>query len=107
MNNNKVQNPKTETQSGTQMNDKDVLNDILITEKNMSNNYSIALNEASNDHLYKDFLTIFQETQEAQRQLFNLLFKKGWYTLEKADTNKISEKYQEYSNMVFEMKQGG
>ena len=42
----------------------------------MSNNYSIALNEMSNDYLYKDLLTIFEETQNTQRRLFNLLFKK-------------------------------
>jgi spore coat protein CotF len=102
-----VQNPKVEVSSGPDLNDKDILNDILITEKNMSNNYSIALNEMSNDYLYKDLLTIFEETQNTQRRLFNLLFKKGWYTLEKADTNKMSQKHQEYSGMLSEMQQGG
>ena len=33
MNNNMVQNPKVEVSSGPDLNDKDILNDILITEK--------------------------------------------------------------------------
>ncbi len=105
--NNKVQNPKTEIPSNHQINDKDILNDILSSEKNMSNNYSVALNEMSNEPLYHDILTVFLETKTAQRRLFNLLFKHGWYTLERADVNKINEKYQEYINMISEIKEGG
>lgn len=102
--NNTVQNPKVEVPSGTQMNDKDILTDILITEKNMSDNYSIALNEMSNEYLYKELFTIFEETKKAQRRIFNLLFQKGWYALERADANKINQKYQEYNALLGEMK---
>ena len=49
----KIENKKKEVSKGKEMNDKDILNDILEYEKNMSNNYSIALNEMSNKVLYK------------------------------------------------------
>ena len=58
----------------------------------MSNNYSIALNEASNDELYEDFFSIFEDTKDMSRDIYNLMFKNGWYTLEKAEENKIQEK---------------
>ncbi|MDD4036414.1 MAG: spore coat protein [Bacilli bacterium] len=103
MNNNMVQNPKTEVPSIPDLNDRDILNDILTTEKNMSNNYSIVLNEASNDFLYNELFKIYQETQSAQRELFNLLFRKGWYALERADANKINSKYQEYLTLQQEI----
>lgn len=103
MNNNMVQNPKTDVPSTPNINDKDILNDILTTEKNMSNNYSTVLNEISNSSLYNELFKIYQETQETQRELFNLLFKKGWYALEKADVNKINNKYQEYLNLQQEL----
>ena len=50
--NNKVQNPKIELDSSIEMNDENYLNDILETEKNMSVNFTYALNEASNETLF-------------------------------------------------------
>ena len=91
--NEKIQNPKTEVPTSKEMNDKDYLNAILETEKNMSVNLCIALNEASCHQLYRDLYTVFEDIKQAQRNLFELAFKKGWYTLEKETPNKIAEKY--------------
>lgn len=92
MKENKICNIKVEVPSGIEMNDKDYLNSVLELEKNMSNNYSIALNEASNDDLYEDYFSLFEDTKDMARDLYNLSFKNGWYTLEKAEDNKIQEK---------------
>lgn len=91
MNNNKVQNPKTEVPTSSNMNDKDFLNDMLETEKNMSVNFTYALNEASNEELFKKIYDMFERIKQSQRDLFELAFKKGWYTLEKAENTKIIE----------------
>lgn len=93
MNNNKVQNQKTEVPQTSEMNDKDFLNDILETEKNMSVNFTYALNEASNEELFETIYNMFQNIKQAQRNIFELAFRKGWYSLEKADVNKINEEY--------------
>ena len=92
MKENKICNIKVEVPSGLEMNDKDYLNSILELEKNMSNNYSIALNEASNDDLYEDYFAFFEDTKDMARDIYNLMFKNGWYTLEKAEDTKIQEK---------------
>lgn len=89
--NNKIQNEKTEVPSTIEMNDENYLNDILETEKNMSVNYTYALNEASNEILFNKLYEMFKQIKDAQRNLFELNFRKGWYTLEKADENKINE----------------
>ena len=89
--NNKVQNPKIELDSSIEMNDENYLNDILETEKNMSVNFTYALNEASNETLFNEIYEMFKQIKEAQRNLFELSFRKGFYTLEKAETNKINE----------------
>lgn len=102
--NNKVQNPKTEVPANSDMNDRDFLNDILESEKNMSVNYTYALNEASNEELFKRIYDMFIHIKETQRNLFELSFKKGWYTLEKAEENKISEEINTLSNMFNEIK---
>lgn len=91
--NNKVQNPKIELDSSIEMNDENYLNDILETEKNMSVNFTYALNEASNETLFNEIYEMFKQIKEAQRNLFELSFRKGFYTLEKAETYKINEEY--------------
>ncbi|RDI41420.1 spore coat protein [Falsibacillus pallidus] len=84
-----------------QMNDRDLINDVLAMEKYMTASYCTALNEASHDALYQDLLAIFTETQNAQRQLFNTMYQKGWYKLDQAELQKLqqsSQKHQSYSS---------
>lgn len=100
-NSNIVSNPETTIPKTPEMNDSDYLNDILSTEKGLSSNYVMVMNEASNDDLFEEIGNICQDTKDCARDLFNLQFAKGWYRLEKADTNKIntiSQEYQQKSN---------
>lgn len=101
--NNKIQNPKIELDSSIEMNDENYLNDILETEKNMSVNFTYALNEASNETLFNEIYEMFKQIKEAQRNLFELSFRKGFYTLEKAEINKINEEYNTLLNKFNEI----
>lgn len=92
----KVQNPKTQVPKTPQMNERDFLNDLLTTEKYMTTSYSMALHEASHQGLYNDMMNIFTETQNCQRGLYNLMFKKGWYAVEAADQQKLQQTYQQF-----------
>jgi spore coat protein CotF len=96
MNQNQIQNPETQVPKTPQMNDRDFLNDMLTTEKYMTSAYSIFLHEASHQQLYQDMMNIFTETQNCQRELYNLMFKKGWYKLEAADPQKLQQSYQQF-----------
>jgi spore coat protein CotF len=100
MNNNTVKNPKQQVPETIDLNDEDYLNCILDKEKNMSNNYSTVLNEISNNYLYKELFSIYKETKEMQRELFNMAFKKGWYELENAEQQKINEKYNTFDQKL-------
>ena len=44
------------------------------------------------------------KNKETIRQLYNLMFRKGWYTVEKAETNKVNQKFQtlnqEYNTLI-------
>lgn len=97
VNNNKITNPKTETPTGITMNDKDYLTCLLTILKELSKNYCQAMTEASNEHLYKSYLSIFSEISTLQRETYELMFQNGWYQLESADTTKIVEKYNNLS----------
>ena len=86
----KIQNEKIAVENTNELNDLDLLNDILENEKNTSNNYSIALNEMSNNKLYKEIFELFKDTKELAREAYNIAFQKGWYTLETAEESKIN-----------------
>ena len=93
MNNNKICNPKTEVPTGTELNDKDYLNSVLSSLKEMEKNYATVLTEASNEYLFGKYENMFNDIKNLQRDVYELAFKNGWYTLEKAEDNKITEKY--------------
>jgi spore coat protein CotF len=95
---NKIQNPNTQVPKTPQMNERDFLNDLLATEKYMTDAYCKALNEASHEALYKDLQLIFNETQDCQRNIYNIMFKHGWYKLEAEDQQKLQQAYQQFYN---------
>ena len=94
MNNNQISNPKKEVQKGMSLNEKDYMNELLSCLKEMSKNYTVAMTEASNEVLYNKYNNIFNEISRLQREVYELMFKNGWYTLEKVEMQKISEKAQ-------------
>ena len=91
--NNQIQNQKTEVPRGVKLNDKDYLNSLLSSLKEIVKNYSVVLTEASNENLYNNYKTMFDKYINLQREVFELAFKKGWYVLETAEVNKVSNKY--------------
>lgn len=103
MNNNKVSNPKVEVPSTINMNDRDYTDNLLEELKNMSNNYSIALNEMSCDKLYEIIFEQFEDTKDMAREVYNAMFERGWYSLEKAEATKIKQAYNEYSAKLGEL----
>ena len=93
MNNNQISNPKTATPTGLTMNDKDYITSILTCLKEMTKNYTTSMTEASNESLHKSFHSIFEELMKLQREVYELMFRKGWYAQELAEQQKITDKY--------------
>ena len=71
------------------MDEKYCLFDILESEKNMGVNMAIALNEASNDTLYKKLFKMFESISESSKRLFTIAYNNNWYKLENAEEIKI------------------
>lgn len=92
MNNNKISNQKTKVPNTLEMNDKDYITIIFSIEKQIVKDFAVALTEVSNTDLYNDYYDMFDEVSDMQRQIYNLMFKKGWYCLEKAEESKIIQK---------------
>lgn len=101
--NNQISNPKVEVTTGMNLNDKDYMNSALSCLKEMVKNYAIALTETSNESLFNKYKVVFDNVCGLQREAYELMFQRGWYTLEKAETMKIGNKYnnllQEYQDL--------
>ncbi len=98
--NNKISNVKIEVPQTKEMNDKDYLASILSLEKAMVKDYAVSITEASNLGLYDSYYEMLGDVSKIQREIFNLMFRKGWYALEMAEENKISEKLTNLSEEV-------
>ena len=101
--NNQIANTKVEVAKGMTLNEKDYLTCLNSTLKELSKGYVTAMTEASNESLYEIYSNIFTNISTLQREVYEMMFRKGWYVLEKSDINKINTKYQtlsqEYSDL--------
>lgn len=102
--NNQIKNPKTEVPKGLNLNEKDYLNSLLSCLKEMSKNYTTMMIESSCEKLYQNYLEIFLNIISIQRDVYELMFKKGWYTLEKEETKKIQQKYETLKQELNDLK---
>lgn len=96
-----IQNPKPASEpkvKGPQMNDRDYLNDILATEKYLTDSFNVAVRETSHDALFRDVLKILTDTHHAARDVYNVMFQNGWYKLEAEEPQKLQQTYQQFSN---------
>ncbi len=92
MDNNQIKNPKVEVQTGNSLNEKDYMTLILSTLKDIEKNMTVALTEASNETLFNEYKEIFDSYANMQREVYEEMFRKGWYSLEKAEDKKIVNK---------------
>ena len=99
-----IKNEKTETPKGMNLNDKDYLSSLLSCLKEISKNYTVAMTEASNENLYNHYLETFLSISSLQREAYELMFKNGWYILEKAESNKIQDKYNTLNQELNDLK---
>ncbi|MBE6148623.1 MAG: spore coat protein [Firmicutes bacterium] len=89
----KIKNKQTEVPQSLAMNDKDYMNKLLCTLKEMVKNYAVVLTEASNDSLYKEYKKMFDEYLKLARETYEIMFQNGWYELETAEEKKINTKF--------------
>ena len=101
---NEIKNQEVTVENGTKMNDKDYMNALLDTLKELTKNYAIILTEASNEKLYQEYKQSFEVFTSLQREIYELMFKNGWYVIEKSDVNKIKTTRQNLSAELTKLK---
>ncbi len=80
------------------MNDQERMTDFICSEKKMTANYDTYASECVNMALRDDFLNILRQGHQTQSDLFKLAQSKGWYQVEQAPQNKVSQAYTKFSN---------
>jgi len=62
--------------------DKDILQDLLMTEKHVSGMYDTAIMECANEGLRNTLKQIQDDEQNHAKMIFDLMNKKGWYKVQ-------------------------
>lgn len=98
MNKQTLQKPEVVMPNTPDFNDRDIANEMLTTEKGLAASYSTFVTETSNDFLYKRINEIQQDTVQAHRNFYNLMFEKGWYKVELEEKQTLETTYSQFNN---------
>ena len=80
--------------------DKDILKDLLGTQKYITSNYNSALVESATPAVKTCFHSILEDEHELQQQIFNIMHAKGLYPTPSAEEKKVSEAKQTYGQAI-------
>ena len=79
-----------------QFGDKEMMDDALSSQKFITEGYNTFANECATPALKTDFMNILNEEHQIQHELFMEAQKRGWYQVEAADQNKVTQAKQKY-----------
>ncbi len=82
------------------MKDQEIITDLLLTEKKMSTNYGLFASECVNDQLRDTFVDMISQGHKTQTHLFKTAQQRGWYQVEQAEPQKISQAEQKFTNQA-------
>ncbi len=78
--------------------EKEMLSDALSSQKLATDNYNTFANECSNPAVKNEFMNILNEEHQIQFEVFSELHKRGWYPVQQAEQQKVSQAKQKYQN---------
>ncbi|BCZ48754.1 spore coat protein F [Clostridium gelidum] len=79
------------------MNDKDLLEDILLTVKGGSDLYLHGTIESATPNIHSVFDKTLNDSLKMQNEIYNKMSSKGWYPAQQAEQTKIDQARQKFS----------
>ena len=79
------------------MNDKDLLEDILLTVKGGSDLYLHGTIESATPNVHSTFDKALDDCLKMQNEIYSKMAAKGWYPSQQAEQTKIDQAKQKYS----------
>jgi spore coat protein CotF len=83
--------------------EKDLMCDLLASEKQILSSYSSSITEASCPNLRKTLITNFQKAQETQYKVFDVMREKGWYRVKDAEPDQVDKAKQAARRILSEL----
>lgn len=81
--------------------EKELINDLLLSEKQVSSAYTVGITESSCTNLRNILTRCEQNVLKTQEELFNAMRQRGWYQIKKAasqDVQNAKDKYNQRKN---------
>ena len=88
----------------TSMSEKDLMQDLLATEKQVISAYSTGITESSCENLRSTLIDNFKNNQTIQYKLFDAMKQKGWYPTKDAPDNEVQQLKNDAMQMMNELK---
>lgn len=86
------------------MNEKELLQDLLATEKQVISAYSTGITESSCQNLRNTLVNNFKSAQDIQYKVFDAMKQKGWYPTKDAPDNEVTQVKNDSTQMLNELK---
>jgi len=83
---------------GPGINDRDIINDMLMQEKYLTAGFNTGLNEMQNPKLHETVQGILSDLHNQQFRLFEMMYSKGWYKMKAADEQEIAQTHKQFKN---------
>lgn len=82
------------------LSDQEIMEDILSSQKHITDTYNTFSNECANPILRDDFLKILREEHNIQATVYTDMSKRGWYAPQQADQNLINQAKTKFENIA-------
>ena len=79
------------------LSEQDILNDSLISQKQLTESYNTFTGECANPNLRGAMLNILQDEHNIQAQIFSTMQQNGWYKLENATADQVMKVKQKFN----------
>ena len=79
--------------------EQEILNDSLITQKQITDSYNTYAGECVNPQLKSAMLNILNEEHDIQSQIFSCMQSHGWYQPEAASAQQVTKTKQKFNCM--------
>lgn len=80
-------------------NDQAILDDALISQKFLTDDYNEFACECANVQLRNEFMNILNEEHQIQAEIYDEMTKRGWYKTEPAEQQKINQAKTKFTAM--------
>ncbi len=84
--------------------EKELLNDLLMSEKQVSSAYTVGITESSCANLRNVLTKCEQNVLANQESIFTAMNQKGWYPVKQAPSQDVESAKSKYNQMLSELK---